>query len=461
MIRRYLLISLAILAVAIIIIYIVTKSSSRDENLLTAVAQKGPFEALVYSTGQLESVEADYIPVPEIFKDNRLRLSSLTISDIIEEGTYVDSGDYVATIDHSAVDEQQKSALDELERIRTELEDSKIDSNLNLSNQRDQIVNASLDLEEKKIIINESAFEAPSVKRKAEMDYEKAERKLEQMNQAYILKQKQEANKVDRKYINYKQVKERVDLFESAYNALKITSPKSGIIGYYRYSGGGGAVQSTSTISTRSPAIATFPKLNSLITSTYINEIDISRIKIGQKVTLGFDAFPEKVMYGQVISIANVGQLLPRSDAKVFEVKINVKGNEPDLKPSMTTSNIIQTDYAEDAIFVPLESVFKNDSLSYVFLKEKQGGKIVKQIIEPGIENENYMTVKQGIKESDVLCLTEPGKSESIYFSGMEIYKSLKQKEQLAKEEEYQKKQATLKKQQSDDTKKSAPTSSN
>ena len=46
-------------------------------------------------------------------------------------------------------------------------------------------------------------------------DYEKAERKLEQMKQAYVLKQQQEANKVDRRFINYKQTKDRVDLLKS------------------------------------------------------------------------------------------------------------------------------------------------------------------------------------------------------------------------------------------------------
>jgi HlyD family secretion protein len=355
------------------------------------------------------------------------------------------------------VDEQQKSARDELERMYSELEDSKIDSNLTLSNQRDLIVSARLELEEKKIVIDESAYEAPSVKRKAEMDYEKAERKLEQMNQAYILKQKQETNKVARKFINYKQAKERVELFENVFNALKITSPKSGTIGYYRYSGGGGVVKSTSKISTRSPAIATFPKMNSLITSTFINEIDISKIKSGQKVTIGIDAFPEKIMYGEVTSIANVGQLMPRSDAKVFEVKINVKGNDPDLKPSMTTSNIIQTGYVEDAIYIPLESVFKNDSLNYVYLPQK---KMVKQVVELGLENENSVVVLQGLKKGDIVSLTEPENANSIPYSGMEIYQSIKQKKQSAREEEEKNKLASEKESPNNDVKTSTTLSS-
>ncbi|MCE4565228.1 HlyD family efflux transporter periplasmic adaptor subunit [Maribellus sp. CM-23] len=425
MIRRISIITILVV-LAVITVVFALKPSHDDEVMLTATAQKGKFESMVYSSGQLESQEADYITVPTVFRDNRLRIWEITIADMIEEGSRVDSGDYVATIDHSAVDEQYKTAMDELDQRFTEYEDSKIDSNLTLSNQRDQIVNAQLDLEERQIIIKESVYEAPSVKRKAEMDLEKAERKYEQMKQAYVLKQQQEANKVDRRFINYKQAKERVDLLQSVYDALTIRSPKSGIIGYYRYSGRGAAVKANSTISTRSPAIATFPKMNTLISTTYINEIDISRIKAGQKVAIGIDAFPEKMLEGEVSSIANVGQLLPRSDAKVFEVKIKVIGDDEELKPSMTTSNVIQTGYAEEAVFVPLESVFTNDSLSYVYLSEKDGRKIQKQVVETGIQNENFVVALQGIKEGDRLLLTEPENAESLTLEGMDIYQSIK-----------------------------------
>lgn len=433
MIRRISIITILVV-LALIVAVLVLRPSGNEEVVLTATAQKGPFESLVYSSGQLESQEADYIPIPEIFRDNRLRIWEITIADMIEEGSYVDSGDYVATIDHSAVDEQYKNAMDDLDQRFTEYEDSKIDSNLTLSNQRDQIVNAQLDLEERQIIIKESVYEAPSVKRKAEMDFEKAQRRLEQMKQAYLLKQQQEANKVDRRFINYKQTKERVDLLKSVYDALTIRSPKAGIIGYYRYSGRGAAIQANSTVSTRTPAIATFPKMNTLISTTYINEIDISRVKTGQKVTIGIDAFPEKLLQGEVTSIANVGQLLPRSDAKVFEVKIKVIGDDEALKPSMTTSNIIQTGYAEDAVYIPLESVFTNDSLSYVYLSENEGRKITKQVIEPGIQNENYMVVLKGVEEGDHLSLSEPDNAESLDLTGLDIYQSLKEDENMAAE---------------------------
>lgn len=426
-----------VIAVLLLAFFIFPRSKNEPFAITTKVL-KGPFEILVYSTGQLESENSDNILIPEKMKDRQTRISNLTITDLVEEGTYVDSGDYVATLDHQAVEEQLKTAMDELEKLLSEYDDSKIDSNLTLSNLRDLIVNAELELEEKKIAVQENIYEAPSIQRKAEMDLEKAERKLEQTKMSYELKTQQEINMVTRKFINYKQIKERVDALEELVHSLIIYSPRSGILSYYKQPFGG-STKTGSRVSQWNPIIATFPNMENLITKTFINEIDISLIKKGQKVKIGIDAFPEKELTGEVQSVANMGQLMPKSDAKVFEITIKVNGSDPQLRPAMTTSNTIQSSFFEDVMYIPIEAVFSNDSLSYVF---PVTGEKTKQIIETGAENENFVIAYQGVSEDEELYLIEPEDAETFPFSGTEIYDNIKQKkeEEKAKEEEENKK---------------------
>ncbi len=429
-------ITAAVITVLLLAFFIFSRPKDKTA-IITATVMRGPFEILVYSTGQLESENSDNILIPEKMNDRQIRISSLTITDMVEEGTYVDSGGYVATLDHQAVEEQRKAALDEMEKALSEYEDGKIDSNLTLSNQRDLIVNARLDLEEKEIAVQESAYEAPSIQRKVEMDLDKAKRKLAQVKAAYELITQQETNKVTRRYINYKQVRERVDALNQLMDALIIHSPRAGIISYYQYPFGG-TVKTGSRVSQWSPIIATFPDMNNLVTKTFINEIDIALIKKGQKVKIGIDAFPDKELAGEVVSVANMGQLMPNSDAKVFEIKIKVNGSDSELRPAMTTSNTIQTSTFEDALFIPIESVFKNDSLSFVYLA---GGKETKQIIETGEENENFVIVRQGLTEGQQVYLTEPEGPESFALAGMDIYNDIlrKKEEEKAKKAEEEK----------------------
>lgn len=428
---------IAAIAVILLFAFFVFPSSKSETSGITTTVAKGPFEVLVYSSGQLESENSDNVNIPEKMKDRQTRISSLTITDIIDEGTYVDSGDYVATLDHQAVQEQLKNAMDEMEKILSEYNDSKIDSNLTLSNQRDLIINAELDMEERKIAVDESIYESPSEQKKVRMDFDKAERKLEQNKQAYKLKTQQEINKVNRKFINYKQVKERVDALDELMESLIVYSPRAGIISYYQQPWGG-ITKTGSRVSQWSPIIATFPNMDNLVTKTFINEIDIALIKKGQKVKIGIDAFPGKELSGEVSAVANMGQLMPKSDAKVFEVKIKVNGSDPELKPAMTTSNTIQSNFLENALYIPIEAIFKNDSLSYVY----PAGKSIKQIVETGDANENFIVVSQGLEEGQELSLIEPEDAAEYKLEGLAIYDDIKRKaaEKKAKEEEERKK---------------------
>lgn len=432
----------AIPAVLLLILYLFLGKGKADSTHITVKVEKGTFQSVVFSSGQLESETSVSIEIPDKLKDRNLRIYELAITDMVEEGTWVDSGDYVATLDHKAVEEQIKTAQDEMEKTLSEYEDSKIDSNLNLSNQRDLIVNARLDMAEKKIVMDESVYESPSIQKKASMDADKAARKLEQEQKAYVLKKQQEENKVQRRYINYRQILERYQELQKLFNDLEIRAPKSGILTYLKFPYGE-VVKTGYKVGMYSTIIAMIPEMTNLISRTYINEIDISKIKIGQKVKLGIDAFPDKQLNGEVIAVANIGQAMPNSDAKVFEVKIKIFEIDKDLKPAMTTSNAIEAGTFENTLMVASDAIFENDSLRYVYVGNESP---VKQIVWLADENENHVMIKKGLKEGDVVWLTEPENAEELKYQGLDIYDEIKkEKEELKlkaeKEKEEQMKQ--------------------
>ena len=57
---------------------------------------------------------------------------------------------------------------------------------------------------------------------------------------------------------------------------------------------GGDRITEGSTISPWSPEVAELPDLSSMISTTFINEVDIRKVKSGQFVEIGLDAFPRK-----------------------------------------------------------------------------------------------------------------------------------------------------------------------
>ncbi len=433
--RKKILLAFAVLIVLSVSSFIIFSKTGSESVAIKTTVQKGSFDILVYSSGQLEAQNSENIVVPEILRDRNLRIYEIKITDLIEEGTVVDSGEYVATLDHKTVEENLTNARDDYEQAFNSFEDAKMDSNLTLSNSRDLITNAREEVEEMKIVLDESVFESPSVIRKAEMDLDKSKRKLEQEIKGYELKKHQATSRVERTIIELRQRQTRVEKLEEVMRSLEISAPKSGMV-IYGKDQTREKIKVGSTVSTWNPVIATLPDLSSMMSTTYVNEIDISKIKVGQKVKLGIDALPEKELEGEVVSVANIGQAMPKSDAKVFEVKVRVLGDVRDLKPAMTTSNVIQTGTFSDTLFIPAESVFSNDSMQYVFLESKNT--IIKQVVDLGDENENYVLVRKGLNEGDIILLTPPANQDELAIGGMDLYYEIK--ERKAKEEEEAKK---------------------
>jgi len=185
-----------------------------------------------------------------------------------------------------------------------------------------------------------------------------------------------------------------------------IMAPASGMV-IYKKDWSGQKRTAGTEINTWDLAVATLPDMSDMISMTYVNEIDISKLSAGQQVKIGVDAFPEKQFTGEVIEVANIGQQLPNTDAKVFEVKIVLNERDTILRPSMTTSNEVLTEVLDSVLFVPLEAVHANDSLTFVY---KRNGK--KQIVVLGESNENNIIVEMGLKRGERLYLSLPENPE-------------------------------------------------
>jgi hypothetical protein len=169
-----------------------------------------------------------------------------------------------------------------------------------------------------------------------------------------------------------------------------------------------------------------------MISKTYVNEIDVSKVKSGQKVEIVVDAFPDRNYTGSVLSVANIGEQLPNADAKVFEVVIKVDGSDPILRPSMTTGNKIITKTISDVIYIPLECVQAGvDSIPYVYLKSKD-----KQIVVLGESNENSVVIDQGINVGTQIYLSTPAEPDKFKLVGEELIAVIREREKIKKAEE-------------------------
>ncbi len=427
--KHYIAIALALVIVVIILIFRSGKTVSQAQ--LMAKVERGEFEILVTTTGELQAISSVDINGPSELRNSReLRIREIKIQDLVPEGTLVDSGEYVGTLDKTELSTNQKDLEDEVESAESQYLKTQLDTTMLLRELRDQLVNLRFAMEEKQIVLDQSQYEPPATIRQAKIDLEKSQRAYEQARDNYSLKVQQAEASMRQDSINLNQHKRKVEKIKAVINKFTIYAPQAGMV-IYKKEWSGQKRKVGSTISPWDLTVATLPDLSVMNSKTYVNEIDISKVKQGQQVRIGVDAFPEKKYTGEVIQVANIGEQLQNTDAKVFEVLIKVNQSDSIMRPAMTTSNQIITNVYNDVLFIPLEAVHNEDSLSFVYTKS---GK--KQIIVPGEANENYIIVEQGLEEGEELYLSVPENEDKFKLSGEELIAVIKEREEQKKVDE-------------------------
>lgn len=380
-----------------------------EETNLSIIAKKGKFISTVTSTGELRAKNS--IDIMGASNARTIGIWNMKISDLIPEGTVVDSGDFVAALDKSEIAGKLKEIDLNIQKIQTQFTQAQLDSTLNLSAARDELENLKFSLEEKKILMEQSKYEAPSIIRQAEIDYEKVQRSLNQSKKNYQTKVKQAIAKLSQ--INTELMKETQNLnrHQEILSEFTIYAPAPGMVIYARDWGGRKKIVG-SQIDSWNPRVATLPDLSQMESVTYINEVDIQKIKKNQTVKISLDADPEKKLSGVVEKVANIGEESSKSNAKVFEVIISISEKDSTLLPSMTTSNEILLEEIDNVISLPLEAVHSkeatdnNPKIFYVFVKEDK--KITKKEVETGSMSENEVVITSGIKDGDEILLNIP-----------------------------------------------------
>ena len=103
---------------------------------------------------------------------------------------------------------------------------------------------------------------------------------------------------------------------------------------------------------------------NEQVANVTINEVDAAKIKIGDKVTLSFDAVDTLTLTGKVSTIDTVGTV--SSGVVNYSATISFDSTDPRVKPGMSVSASIITNTRLDVLTVPNGAVKNSGGTSYV-----------------------------------------------------------------------------------------------
>lgn len=155
---------------------------------------------------------------------------------------------------------------------------------------------------------------------------------------------------------------------------------------------------------TTSTAVVTLVS-HEMISEISLNEVDVPKVKIGQKATLTFDAFDEYKITGKVFEIDLLGTV--EQGVVTYNVKVSFDAINENLKPGMSVSANITTEVKEDVILVP-NSALEQKGDSY-FVKTMVDGKPRLLEVQIGLANEMQTEILSGIAEGDEIITQSLG----------------------------------------------------
>ncbi len=400
---RRTLIVLALLIIGAPTAWLLARPATDEGSALETAVREGDFSVTVTTAGELRASSAVNIQGPAEMQ--RAGAFQVKIASLIPEGTVVKEGDVVAELDRSALAQRLQETTLAVQKAEAVTEQAMLDSTLNLSKAREDMRTMELALEEKRLAKEQAVYEAPTIRRQAEIDLEKAERALAQAKIDYKTRVEQAQAKMREVGADLQRQKNQLEIVQQVMGAFTIKAPSPGMVIYQKeWNGKKRAVGSQ--IGAWDPTVATLPDLSKMESITYVNEIDIKKVAVGQAVSLTLDSDPTKRLSGRVMQVANVGEQRPNTDAKVFEVKVLLSGSDTTLRPGMTTGNAIETTVLKNVLSVPLEAVTTIDNVPYVF--KRSGGRIIKQEVETGAMNDDAVVIVKGVAAGETVLLAPP-----------------------------------------------------
>lgn len=181
---------------------------------------------------------------------------------------------------------------------------------------------------------------------------------------------------VDTAQTTYDQAKRRLD-------QAKIIAPFDGTVAAVNY------VVGQLAVSGGSQPVITLVNLDNLQTQITVSEVDITRIKMGQDVTLIFDALNRQSFPGKITAISPVGTVT--QGVVNYGVTVALTRPDPAIRPGMTSEAAIVVDRRDNVLIVPNRAIRTQGTQKVISILSQ--GEAIPVVVQTGLSNDTNTEV--------------------------------------------------------------------
>ncbi len=317
--KRILLIVIIAVIVAGLLYYFLTRDKEEGNTTIKV-------------SGNIEATEVDV----------GFKVAGRIVNLYVQEGDWVEKGKVLAKLDNDDLLQRLALAKATLKSAQARLDKLLAGSRPEEIREAEAILQqAQFDLENKKVHYErmKTLFERGVVPKdtfdNAETGFKIAKAALQRANENYqLVKKGPREEDIEDGRAQLEQAKASLQLIETQLSYTTLYSPLSGVL--LVKSGEIGEVVNPGT------SILTLADIENVWLKAYIPEIDLSRIKWGQEVSVTTDLKPQKIYKGKISFISSQAEFTPKQIQTekervtlVYRIKIDIPNPEKELKPGM------------------------------------------------------------------------------------------------------------------------------
>jgi macrolide-specific efflux system membrane fusion protein len=154
-----------------------------------------------------------------------------------------------------------------------------------------------------------------------------------------------------------------------------------------------------------SPVFVTIIDLDRLEVDAMVDEVDIGKVRVGQKVTFTVDSFPAREFPGKVVAIYPDAILL--ENVVYYDVVVAIQGNEDKvLRPQMTASATVFLDAKTGVLAIPAKAVKRERGKNVVYVMHD--GQPQPREVKVGWKDGTWIEIASGLQEGETILQVAP-----------------------------------------------------
>jgi multidrug efflux pump subunit AcrA (membrane-fusion protein) len=383
---------------SVCLVFLVACSESPQSTVpLYQVEQKG-FTVLIPAIGELEAAQAERINTPG--------RSPMTIDWLAEENSWVTKGQVVARFDAEQL--QLDSREEELEMMLLDMDMRQQNAK---ENQQQNELNSEKTLVGKEFtFVDTFAIDDLRLYSKIEIidtlsnrDYLGAKEEFIEWKESSIGERNQSALAVLDIRKGGHQAK--FQQHQSALAQLEVLAPYDGML-VYEKNWRGDKASIGQTVFPGS-TIAKIPNLEKMQAKLYVLDKNAIDLKVGQKVNLTLDAYPDENLKGEVLTVSGFSRTVKRGNpTKYFELLVSIDKQSSALQPGAKVSATVSVTDTQSKIIIPLQAIFNEKSENYVYIKS--GRNFSRRPVKTADKNLYFVEIIEGLTAGDTIALSVP-----------------------------------------------------